>query len=305
MKEILTSPSSGYYMSRDVFGEKGDFITSPEIGQIFGELIAVWIIAEHQKIGSPLPFQIVELGPGRGTLAQDILRVCSKFQLSNTMSFHMVELSPYLSKLQSQKLCYSSNEVDPQLKMPYYRVGETLSGVKMFWYHRIEDIPNEFSIILAHEFFDALPIHKLQKDENVWKEILVDIDPSDEQKFRYVVSRNETPISKLYSTMKPNDKRQHVEISPESDLIARHIAERIENFGGFGLIMDYGHLGEKEDTFRVSNEFLSMFSIETFLIYRDLEIISFMIRCWNRELLTSLLMLILQISYRISSLKRN
>lgn len=282
MKDILTSPHSGYYMSRDVFGQQGDFITSPEIGQIFGELIAVWLIAEHQKVGSPQPLQIIELGPGRGTLAQDILRVCSKFQHSDSLSFHLVELSPYLSKLQSQKLCYSSNEVDPQLKTPYYRVGETVSGVKMFWYNRIEDIPNEFSIIIAHEFFDALPIHKFQKDGNLWKEILIDVDPSDEQKFRYVVSRNETPMSKLYSTMKPNDTRQHVEISPETDLIARHIADRLESFGGFGLIMDYGHLGEKEDTFRVSKEMLVLQTLETFKFFpffRVLETTSCMIHC--------------------------
>lgn len=252
MKDILTNPHSGYYMAKDVFGEQGDFITSPEIGQIFGELIAVWCLAEHQKIGAPEPVQIIELGPGRATMCADFLRVIAKFQLCELISIHLVELSPYLSKLQSQKLCYSSGEVDPQHGYPYYRMGETLSGTKVFWYHRIEDVPKEFSIILAHEFFDALPIHKLQKEGNVWKEILVDIDPEDKQKFRFVMSRNETPMSKLFASLHPEEKRNHVEISPQSDLIATHIAERIESHGGFGLIMDYGHLGDKEDTFRVS-----------------------------------------------------
>lgn len=115
-------------MSRDVFGQKGDFVTSPEIGQIFGELIAVWLITEYQKIGSPQPFQIIELGSGRGTLIQDVLRVCSKFRISESMSIHLVEISPFLSKLQAQRLCYSSNEVEPQNEATYYRVGETLSG---------------------------------------------------------------------------------------------------------------------------------------------------------------------------------
>lgn len=252
MKEILTSPESGYYMSRDVFGQQGDFITSPEIGQIFGELIAVWCLAEYQKIGSPQPLQLIELGPGRGTLTQDILRVFAKFQMSDALSIHLVELSPYLSNLQAQKLCYSSSEMDPQHNLPYYRSGESLTGVKVFWYYRIEDIPKQFSIVLAHEFFDALPIHKLQKDGSIWKEVLIDIDPADKQKFRYVISRNETPISKLYSSMKPDEKRKHVEMSPESDIVAKHIADRLEADGGFGLIMDYGHHGDKEDTFRVS-----------------------------------------------------
>lgn len=250
MKEILTSPQSGYYMSRDVFGQHGDFITSPEIGQIFGELIAVWLMAEYQKIGRPQPVQLIELGPGRGTLIQDILRVCAQFDMTAAMSIHLVELSPYLSKLQSQKLCYTSSEMDPQNNLPYYRIGETLTGVKVFWYNRIEDVPNEFSIVLAHEFFDALPIHKLQRDGGVWKEILIDNDPVDKEKFRFVLSRHETPMSKLYSSMRPDEKRNHVEMSPESNIIAQHIAERLESFGGFSLIMDYGHDGDKEDTFR-------------------------------------------------------
>lgn len=158
MQDILTSPQSGYYMSRDVFGQSGDFITSPEIGQIFGELVAIWCIAEYQKVGSPRPTQIIELGPGRGTLIQDFLRVFSKFREPEDISVHLVELSPYLSKLQSQKLCYSSSEVDPKSGQRFYRVGETVTGTRVYWYQQIEDVPRGFSIILAHEFFDALPI---------------------------------------------------------------------------------------------------------------------------------------------------
>lgn len=261
MKEILTNPASGYYMSRDVFGQHGDFITSPEISQIFGELVAAWCLIEYQKVGSPKPLQLIELGPGRGTLIQDILRVCGRLKIISpeSISFHLVELSPYLSKMQAQKLCYTSKEFDKPSDMPFYRVGETVSGSKVYWHQRIEDVPKEFSIILAHEFFDALPIHKLQKEGNIWKEILVDIDPAGTNKFRFVSSRNETPISKLYSTLCPDEKRSHVEISPESDAILEHLAGRIEEFGGFGLIMDYGHTGEKGDTFRVSFSFIHDF----------------------------------------------
>jgi NADH dehydrogenase [ubiquinone] 1 alpha subcomplex assembly factor 7 len=250
MKEILTSPHSGYYMSKDVFGQQGDFITSPEIGQIFGEMIAVWCLAEYRKIGAPKPLQIVEMGPGRGTLVQDIIRVFSQFDAMDSLSVHLVEVSPFLSKLQSQKLCFNSKEFD-QPEIPFYRQGETVSGVKVYWYKRIEDVPNNFSIILAHEFFDALPIHKLQKDNDIWREILVDFDPENPDKFRYVISRAETPISKLFPILYPDEKRKHVEISPESDLIANHLADRLETYGGFGLIIDYGHEGDKEDTFRV------------------------------------------------------
>lgn len=264
MKEILTNPSSGYYMSRDVFGQHGDFITSPEISQIFGELIAAWCLTEYQKIGSPKPLQLVELGPGRGTLIHDILRVCSRLKIipNDELSIHFVELSPFLSKMQAQKLCYKTQEFDKQSNLPFYRIGETVTGIKCHWYQRIEDVPKEFSIILAHEFFDALPVHKLQKEGNIWKEVLIDNDPSDVNKFRFVISRNETPISKLYGTLRAEENRDHVEVSPESDLILKHIAERIEEFGGFGLIMDYGHVGEKGDTFRVRKFFI--FSLNKF-----------------------------------------
>lgn len=252
MKEVLTNPAAGYYMHRDVFGEAGDFITSPEISQIFGEMIAVWLINEWQKMGSPKPFQIIEMGPGRGTLASDILKVFNHFKLNQT-TLHLVEVSPHLSEIQAKRLCGHSTFVKEQ-ETPY-RHGTAKEGVEVNWHKQLCDVPKGFSLFIAHEFFDALPIHKFQKTNMGYKEVLIDIDigtdisnKSEHPKFRYVLARNPTPIQ--HSVINSNEKRDHLEVSPESMLLYRDICERIKNDGGLALICDYGHDGTGTDTFR-------------------------------------------------------
>nr|XP_014103446.1 protein arginine methyltransferase NDUFAF7 homolog, mitochondrial [Bactrocera oleae] len=254
MREVLTNPLSGYYMNRDVFGREGDFITSPEICQIFGELVAIWVVSEWRKLGSPTPFQVIELGPGRGTLARDVLKVLTQFKLAGQFSMHMVEISPYLSKVQAQRLCFSSEIVNDE-NSPHYLTGKTATGTKVFWHKRLEDVPNAFSIVLAHEFFDALPVHKLQRAEKYWKEVLIDVnenngnDVDDKLQFRYVISKSQTPVSHLFTSI-TGETRDCLEYSLDTDRIINIIANRFESEGGIGLIMDYGHFGEKGDTFR-------------------------------------------------------
>jgi hypothetical protein len=105
MSQVLTHPQHGYYMSRDVFGTKGDFITAPEVSQLFGELIGVWVVWMWQALGSPQKVQLVELGPGRGTMMSDMLRTISQFRpLVTAMSVDMVEASPALREVQRAKL---------------------------------------------------------------------------------------------------------------------------------------------------------------------------------------------------------
>lgn len=247
MKEALTNPTSGYYMHKDVFGKQGDFITSPEISQMFGEIIAIWFINECKNIRAPPVIQIVELGPGRGTLAKDMLRVFHHFGFSNRISLHLVEVSPHLIATQSRALCmHSSISTNP--KNTFIRSGETVNNVPVYWYSDIKDVPKKFSVILAHEFFDALPIHKLQNTPKGLREVLVDVDDKQPNKFRYVLANAETPASKLYA--KPAEGRDQIEISPQANVIIDHLASRVEEDGGMVLITDYGHNGDKGDTFR-------------------------------------------------------
>ncbi|KAM8705927.1 hypothetical protein ACLKA7_010255 [Drosophila subpalustris] len=254
MREVLTNPQGGYYMNRDVFGREGDFITSPEISQIFGELVGVWLLSEWRKMGSPTPFQLVELGPGRGTLARDVLKVLTKFKLGAEFTMHMVEISPYLSLAQAERFCFKHEKLPEDSQLPHYQFGTTATGIKAFWHRQLEDVPPGFSLVLAHEFFDALPVHKLQLVNGLWQEVLIDVadvqgSQSQTPEFRYVMSKSQTPVSRLFKPI-PQDTRACLEYSLEAERHVDILAKRLEQHGGLALVMDYGHFGDKTDTFR-------------------------------------------------------
>jgi len=129
--------------------------------------------------------------------------------------------------------------------------------VPVFWYRDVESLPKGFHLYIAHEFFDALPVHKLQKVNQDWREVLIDLDaPSERQKIeklRYVVSRHETPSVKVirnYCKALLDDPRTHLEISLDAAKVYEELVGRLEHSGGLALIIDYGHEGTKEDTFR-------------------------------------------------------
>ena len=105
MRLCLTHPKHGYYVSRDPFGSDGDFITAPEISQMFGELIGLWLAAVWRQMGAPENVRLIELGPGRGTLLLDALRAARVVKgFREAIVLHLVEISPALQKLQQQRL---------------------------------------------------------------------------------------------------------------------------------------------------------------------------------------------------------
>ena len=251
MKTALTSREAGYYMQKDVFGVDGDFVTSPELSQMFGELIAAWIINEWNVFNKPSKIHIVELGPGRGTLCVDILRTFDQLKHvwdGSELSIHLVEISPALSRIQYQNICgkiaADSAQVDSLLE------GHSDCGVPIMWYETLDEVCTDgWTVYLAHEFFDALPIHKFVKINDVWKEIYVDIDKdSHETSFQFVVMNNPTYASK--TLIQADEHRKHIEVSPEAALVCQKIAKNIAKSAGVALIADYGHFGSKEDTLR-------------------------------------------------------
>ena len=157
MTLCLTDSEHGYYTTRDPFGARGDFITAPEVSQMFGEMIGLWMAAVWKQMGAPENIRIVELGPGRGTMMKDALRAAKVMpDFREAAVIHLVEISPALEAQQQR----------------------TLEGVPMpvYWHRTLADVPAGPAIVLANEFFDALPIHQAVKIEQGWHERRIDVD---------------------------------------------------------------------------------------------------------------------------------
>ena len=152
MAEALGHPKFGYYRRGDPIGAAGDFITAPEISQTFGELLGAWCPIVWDGMGRPSPFAMVELGPGRGTLMEDALRTIASVapEFAGAAEVHMIETSPALRKAQAEKL-----------------------GARPVWHDDISSLPDTPLIVLANEFFDALPVHQLVAQNGAWHERLV------------------------------------------------------------------------------------------------------------------------------------
>jgi NADH dehydrogenase [ubiquinone] 1 alpha subcomplex assembly factor 7 len=229
MELCLMHPDHGYYVSRDPLGREGDFTTSPEVSQMFGELIGLWAAAVWNSIGSPPLVRLVELGPGRGTMMADALRALRVLPpLYQTLSVHLVEINPVLREKQKS----------------------TLSGVRnIAWHDHIDEVPEGPAIILANEYFDVLPIHQAVKQPNGWHERVVDIDATG----KLVFSAAAEPIPRFEVLLPPLVRAAPIgavfEWRPDSEIMK--IASRVRDQDGAALIIDYGHLrSDAGDTFQ-------------------------------------------------------
>ncbi|MBV8753754.1 MAG: SAM-dependent methyltransferase [Hyphomicrobiales bacterium] len=220
MRLCLGHPLHGYYPTRDPFGRGGDFITAPEISQMFGELIGLWAAAMWQMMGSPAPVALVELGPGRGTLMADALRAARVMPaFAAALRVHLVETSPVLQRRQQEALA--------------------AQDVPIAWHPDFADVPGGPLIVAANEFFDALPVHQVVKTPSGWHERMVGIDVDGKLAF----ALNPDPILQVASVMPETIARAVPGAVYEwrSDEIAAEIARRVAESGGAALIIDYGH----------------------------------------------------------------
>jgi SAM-dependent MidA family methyltransferase len=209
----MAEANAHYYATRDPLGAAGDFTTAPEISQMFGELVGLWLADLWDRAGRPDGARYVELGPGRGTLAADALRSMTKAGLAPPV--HLIETSPALRRAQAERL--------PQAA----------------WHDDIAALPEEGPILaVANEFFDALPTRQLVATQSGWRERLVACAGA-----RFVpVAGNPIPSGAIPAGLRGFMTGEILEISPAAEAIVRQLAHRITMHGGAALIVDYGHL---------------------------------------------------------------
>jgi NADH dehydrogenase [ubiquinone] 1 alpha subcomplex assembly factor 7 len=220
MALCLTDHAHGYYTTRDPLGARGDFITAPEISQMFGELIGLWMAAVWKQMNEPANLRIIELGPGRGTMMSDALRatkVMPAFRAAVVL--HLIEISPALQAQQERTF--------EQLPVP------------MFWHPTLMDVPAGPAIIVANEFFDALPVNQAVKSDRGWHERRIGTDP--EGTLAFTVAADPIPH---FERLLPPAVREAPAASIfewRSDTVAMEMGRRIARDGGAALVIDYGH----------------------------------------------------------------
>lgn len=225
MALCLLHPKYGYYATRDPFGSAGDFITAPEISQMFGELLGLSLAQSWLDQGAPAPFLLAELGPGRGSLMADILRATRGVPgFHAALRLHLIEASPVLRQIQA----------------------ETLAGYTPQWHALIETLPDLPLFLVANEFFDALPIRQAQRSGASWRERMVT-----HQAERLLPGLSApVPLPMLMHRLDDTREGDVVEFCPAGTRIATHIGAQIASQGGAALIVDYGDWRALGDTFQ-------------------------------------------------------
>ncbi len=228
MSLALLHPEHGYYSRRDPLGRGGDFITAPEISQMFGELIGLWCADCWLRAGRPSPFSLVELGPGRGTLMADALRAAA-----GVPGF-----------LDAKRLCL----VEASHTLKAMQRG-ALGTHRPRWLTSLSDLADGPIILIANEFFDALPLRQFTYRSGAWHENLVTLG-ADDRSFRLAVDRSPARHTPLLDRLYPGaDEGDVAELPGMALSLISEIAQRLSQpasedgtpSGGAALILDYGY----------------------------------------------------------------
>jgi NADH dehydrogenase [ubiquinone] 1 alpha subcomplex assembly factor 7 len=215
MEEAL-SGRNGYYRDNDPLGPEGDFITAPEVSQMFGELLGLWCVDTWRRLGAPAQCHLVEIGPGRGTLMADALRaarVAPDFLAAKQVS--LIEINAALKRKQAEKL----HDHAP------------------VWLDDLDDLPPGPMILIANELFDALPIHQLEMTPQGWRERVVGLIDETLQFGLAVPSAALALLRPAHARAEPGAV---AEVSPAGIALIDAIAKRVARDGGAALIIDYG-----------------------------------------------------------------
>jgi cyclopropane-fatty-acyl-phospholipid synthase len=215
---------NGYYINSKILGQKGDFITAPEISQLFGEIIGIYIYSYWTSF-SKKNFNLVELGPGRGTLMIDILNITKKLKHFNRLNnICFIEKNLHLIKEQKKKI-----------KKFHFDI----SSIK--WRKKISIDNKNPTIIIANEFFDCLPIRQFYKNNNLWYEKMIAYN-NHEQRFFFRDKKIHSHA--LIKKIKKNTSNNVLELSKSRDDYFSKICNHLKKYGGMALIIDYGYYEE-------------------------------------------------------------
>ncbi|MDB0067059.1 SAM-dependent methyltransferase [Candidatus Pelagibacter sp.] len=221
IEESLYNETSGYYMKKNPFGKKGDFITSPNISVLFSEMIAIWVVSFWQNLGCPKKFNLIELGAGNGEMMKILVNTFDKFPIfKNSCRIKILEKSKLLKK--KQKININKKNIQ--------------------WLNDLSELDNLPCIFLANEFFDALPIKQFIKKKGEWFERYVRFFNN---KFEYLdfpfdIEKFENKIK-----FKITKQQNFIEYSPQSTEYLKVINNKIKYNNGGILIIDYAYTDKK------------------------------------------------------------
>ncbi len=219
MSLALTHPEYGYYARRRPIGRSGDFVTAPEISQMFGELIGLWMAEIWRRAGRPRPMGLVELGPGRGTLTADLLRTAERVE-----EFGQI-LRPMLVE--------TGNSLRSEQRV-------RLRRHPVCWFDFLSEVPEGPAFYIANEFFDAMPIRQFVRKEGNWRERKVTSDASGSLAF-VTEGPASFPSPELESALRKAGEGAVAEYSAVAEEIVEQLGRRVRSCGGAALLIDYGY----------------------------------------------------------------